>query len=329
MDRCAPTLYGGGRRMYLEPVRTLRHGRRRAYDVSCTTVDTDSGADPSVGSAVLGPDCPVMGGSTPGALSTGTAEPGTGVGSPTGPAGEGFSARAAAEAVRSAAAAPSADAALRAVIEMALRRGPWAAARISVLGPGGSMRPAACSGERAADADRLQIEVGQGPCLDAVRPEPDGACTAPVVVAVDLSTEQRWPRWASAATALGFRAVVALRLFTDHTVGSISLYARHPGVDSGALQDAQVVAALASVVLARVCSERDLWRAVQLPGPDRAGTGHADAALRGDRGHGVRGSSPLLPAAQHETRRAGRTAHHDGRATRPPSASPGQQVPAS
>ena len=27
-------LYGGGRRLYLEPVRTLRHGRRRAYDVS-------------------------------------------------------------------------------------------------------------------------------------------------------------------------------------------------------------------------------------------------------------------------------------------------------
>lgn len=42
----------------------------------------------------------------------------------------------------------------------------------------------------------------------------------------------------------------------------MSMYARQPGVDSGALQDAQIVAALASVVLARVCSERDLRRAV-------------------------------------------------------------------
>ena len=138
-----------------------------------------------------------------------------------------------------------------------------------------------------------------------------------MVVAVDLSTEHRWPRWGPAATALGIRAVVALRLFTDHTVGSISLYARHPGVDSGALEDAQIVAALASVVLAQVCTERDLRRAVALPGSDRAGTGHADATLRVDRGVRVRGATPLLPAAQHETGRAGRTAHHDGGAARP------------
>ena len=261
------TLYGGGRRVYLEPVRTLRRGKRRAYDLLCTAVDTDSDADPSVGSAVLGTGYPVtVGGPTPGARSAGAAALGTGVGSPTNPVVEGFSAQAVAEAVRSAAASPSADAALRAVIEMALRRGPWDAAGISVLGPGGLMRLAACSGERAANAVRLQIEVGEGPCLDAVRPEPDGTHEEPVVIAVDLSTEQRWPRWAPAAADLGFRAVVALRLVTDHTVGSISLYARHPGVDSGALQDAQIVAALASVVLARVCSERDLWRAVESRG---------------------------------------------------------------
>jgi GAF domain-containing protein len=168
--------------------------------------------------------------------------------------------------VRTAAASPSPEAALRAVIELALRRGPWDAASISVLGPGGMMHPGACSGEWAADADRLQIEVGEGPCLDVVRAEPDGARPERVVVAMDLSTEQRWPRWCPAATVLGVRAVVALRLFTDRTVGSMCLYARHPGVDSGALQDAQIVAALASVVLARVCSERDLRRAVESRG---------------------------------------------------------------
>ena len=48
------TLFGGGRRVYQEPVRTLRHGKRRAYDLLCTAVDIDWDADPSVSSAVLG-----------------------------------------------------------------------------------------------------------------------------------------------------------------------------------------------------------------------------------------------------------------------------------
>ena len=48
------TLYRGGRRVYQEPVRTLRHGKRRAYDLLCTAVDTEWDADPSVSSAVLG-----------------------------------------------------------------------------------------------------------------------------------------------------------------------------------------------------------------------------------------------------------------------------------
>jgi hypothetical protein len=88
-----------------------------------------------------------------------------------------------------------------------------------------------------------------------------------VVVAVDLSTEQRWPRWASAAAALGFRAVVALRLFTDHTVGSIGLYASHAwALDRTASEDAHVVAALVSVVLAQARTERDLRRAVRSRG---------------------------------------------------------------
>jgi hypothetical protein len=251
------TQYGGGRRVHQEPVRTLRLGKRRAYDLLCTAVEPES--DAGTGNSPTGT------GPAPAARLPGAVESGRGAGSPVGTVAGGLSASAAAEAMRSA--SGSAEASLRAVIEFALRSGPWDAASISVLGPGGILRSVACYAERAADADRLQGEVGEGPCLDAVGPEPDGPRREPMVIAVDLCTEHRWPRWASAAMALGFRAVVALRLFTDHTVGSISLYARHPrGVDRGALEDAQIVAALASVVLARVCSERDLWRAVESRG---------------------------------------------------------------
>jgi hypothetical protein len=174
--------------------------------------------------------------------------------------------RAAAEATRSAAAAPSAEASLRAMIELALRSGPWDGASISARGPGDTMHVAVASDERAADADGLQFEMGEGPCLDAVRAEPAGANAEQMVVALNLSTERRWSRWAP-AVARTSRAVVAIRLFTDRTVGSISLYARDARTfDGRALDDAQVVAALASVVLARVCTERNLRRAVDSRG---------------------------------------------------------------
>jgi len=261
-------LYRGERRVHQELVRNVRQGKRRAYDLLCTAVDTDSDADPSVGSAFLGSGCPGAGaGPTRGARPPDAAEAATGAGSPARDAVGALSARVAAEAVRSAAAAPSAEASLWAVIEMALRSGPWDAASISVRGPGGTMQLAACSDERGAEADGLQFEVGEGPSLDVVRPEPAGAPTEPIVVAVDLSTEHRWPRWGPAAAALGIRAVVALRLFTDRTVGSISLYARHARrFDGRALEDARVVAALASVVLAQVCIERNLRRAIDSRG---------------------------------------------------------------
>jgi len=310
------TLYGSGRRLHQEPVRTLRHGKRRAYDLLCTAVDTGLDADPSGGPAVPGPGSPVAG-SVPAREPAGAVGSGPGTGSSVRDAAGAFSARAAAEAVRAAAASPSADAALQVVIQMVLRSGPWDAASISVRGPGGTMRPAASSDARAADADRLQFEVGEGPCLDAVHPEPDGPGTERLVVAVDLAIEQRWPRLGPAVTALGIRSVAVLRLFTGHTVGSISLYAQHPtGLDRKAVDDARVVAALASVVLARVCTERDLWRGRPFPGSDRAGAGHVDAALRSDRGVSVRGVTPVLAAAQHETGCAGRPDHHDGGAAR-------------
>lgn len=164
-------------------------------------------------------------------------------------------------------AAPSADAALRAMLETALRNGSWDAASISVLGPGGILEQAAFSDPMAWAADRLQFEVGEGPCLDAVQPEWGEQGKERLVVAADLTAELRWPRWAPAATAQGIRAAVAFRLFTANTLGSIALYARHSGgFDRSSLDELQIVAALASVVVTQVRTQRDLSRAVQSRG---------------------------------------------------------------
>jgi hypothetical protein len=242
------TLYRGGRRVHQEPVRTLRHGKRRANDLLCTAVDTEWDDERAAGAVVPGPHRPVVGSSARNAA-------------------RGLSAWAAAEALRAAVASPSADAALRVVIGIALRSGPWDAACISLLGPDGTMRPALCSDEDAAEADRRQFDAGAGPCLDVVHPEPGEAGADRVVVAVDLLNEHRWPGWVPAAMDLGYRGVVALRLVTDHATGSISLYASQPRVlDRGALENARIVAAAASVVLAQVCTEQELRRAIHSRG---------------------------------------------------------------
>ena len=235
--------------MHQETVRDVRRGECRADDQLCPTGDTEWDFDRSVGPPVLGSGFPVAG---PGAGSSAW--------------NAALTAKAAAGAARSSEASWSAAASLRVMIEMALRRGPWDAACISVRGPDGTMHPAACSDEFAADADGLQVRLGEGPCLDAVRPDPAHTRPESMVVA-DLTAEHRWPRWGPAATALGIQVVVAQRLFTDRTVGSISLYGRHSsGWGHSVLEDAQTVAAVASVVLAQVCTERNLRRAIDSRG---------------------------------------------------------------
>lgn len=67
-------------------------------------------------------------------------------------------------------------------------------------------------------ADSLQYEFGEGPCLDAVW---DGDTQ----VVDDLSQEDRWSRWAPAASELGIRSVLSVRLATgEMTVGGLNLY---------------------------------------------------------------------------------------------------------
>src|SRR6476469_1697409 len=86
------TLFRGGRRVHQEPVRTLRHGKRRAHDLLCSAVDTEWDDDRSAGSVVPCPGRPVAGSSARNAVR----------GLPTGMA---------AEALRAAVASPWADAA--------------------------------------------------------------------------------------------------------------------------------------------------------------------------------------------------------------------------
>lgn len=68
------------------------------------------------------------------------------------------------------------------------------------------------------DADHMQYDLGEGPCVDV-------ATTAQVVMSVDLATDDRWPRWGPAAVELGFHSILSAGLYAGgQRIGAINLY---------------------------------------------------------------------------------------------------------
>lgn len=70
--------------------------------------------------------------------------------------------------------------------------------------------------------DRLQYQLQQGPCVDAVL-DPDKA----EVVVADMACDQRWPEYARAAADFGFRSQMGIRVFDESgSVGGLNLYSK-------------------------------------------------------------------------------------------------------
>lgn len=160
------------------------------------------------------------------------------------------------EAAREVVARMSAEEALRAVIAMAVECAPCDEVSITTLGPRRSVNTVASSDSRVLQADHLQYELGEGPCLDAVWQ--NGVYLVP-----DLVADGRWPRWAPRASALGIGSSMSVHLFSDTSLGSLNLYSlaarEFTDID---VETARVVAAHASVVLAYTNTTQSLWRAM-------------------------------------------------------------------
>lgn len=87
----------------------------------------------------------------------------------------------------------------------------------------GELVTTAASSELVHDADALQYELGEGPCMAALTE------FAPMRTD-DIATERRWNRWCTAVAALGLRAVLSVPLITrDRCHGAIKLYSTTPG----------------------------------------------------------------------------------------------------
>lgn len=114
------------------------------------------------------------------------------------------------------------------VVQAALQIVPGvASASVSSASRRDLMRTEATSDTLASRGDDLQVEIGQGPCLEA-------AWSEEVVMSNDLATEQRWPLWSRRAVEeLGVRSMLCLRLWTTESrLGALNLYATQPAAFS-------------------------------------------------------------------------------------------------
>ena len=114
----------------------------------------------------------------------------------------------------------------------------------------------AASDEVGPAVDVIQLEVDDGPCVEAIREHH-------TVVTGDLTTETRWPRFSRrAAEATGVRSMLSFRMFVaGDTVGSLNLYSKRPQAFSeDALGVGTIFAAHASVALQAAQTKQDLAR---------------------------------------------------------------------
>ncbi len=123
---------------------------------------------------------------------------------------------------------------------------------------GSRVETAAVTDERVRRADDLQLECGEGPCLEAM-------ADRSVLVIHDTTVDERWSQWSRRVVDLGVRSVLSARLFTPHqTIGSLNIYSSRP--EHFTEQDAVIggiFAGHASVALASARTESGLREALE------------------------------------------------------------------
>jgi GAF domain-containing protein len=125
---------------------------------------------------------------------------------------------------------------------------------IVVVGPAGDVATWAHDGDVVGALDRLQDELGEGPCLDSIS-------TARCVLAPHLQQDDRWPAYAREAGRLGLRSQLSAPLRGDDgaMLGALNLYST---TDARLALTSPLVA---EVIAAQVASALDdLWEIERL-----------------------------------------------------------------
>ena len=126
----------------------------------------------------------------------------------------------------------------------------------------GQITSAAATSDVPRTLDRIQAEIGEGPCLDAIKEHE-------VYRTDDLNGDDRWPRFARQAHGeTGVSSIVGLRLFMeDNTLGALNLYSRAPNAfDDTDVALGSVFAAHAAVAMAAARREEQLEQKAETRG---------------------------------------------------------------
>lgn len=91
-------------------------------------------------------------------------------------------------------------------------------AGLTVFRAGGTFETLAPTEPIVTEADHLQYDLREGPCVEA-------AWESDTFVCNDLENDPRWPNWGPKAAALGFGSLLAARLsIGGTTIGALNLY---------------------------------------------------------------------------------------------------------
>ncbi|WP_329261029.1 GAF and ANTAR domain-containing protein [Actinoallomurus sp. NBC_01490] len=130
----------------------------------------------------------------------------------------------------------------------------------------------AASDEKVRISDRMQGDVGEGPCFDAVRSGEEV-----FRIADTRAAAPGWPRYAPCAEKLGIRSILGFKLFTgEETLGALNLYSTQPRAFTARSEETGwLLASHSAVALASARSEAHLQAEI----PVRQGVGEAIGML--------------------------------------------------
>jgi GAF domain-containing protein len=95
-----------------------------------------------------------------------------------------------------------------------------------ILIEGGTLIPQATNGDPPRYLDQLQMQTGEGPCLEA-------GTTQRTILVVDLRTDGRWSGFQTRAVELGVCSMVCVPLWvSQQALGTLSLYSDRPNAFS-------------------------------------------------------------------------------------------------
>ena len=106
----------------------------------------------------------------------------------------------------------------------------------------GIVETAAATDDILYEVDRLQYELKEGPCFDAVTVDE-------IAISADIGTDPRWPHFGPRAAALGVGSQLGIRLRDGDVVEGLNLYARASDTFREPLDDVRMVAAQARSIL--------------------------------------------------------------------------------